>query len=85
MSSRGEHSPTLRAKSIPADWRSVPAPFALKRIGHDWVESMRSCILEVPSVVAPHESNFILNPGHPDFASLEIGDTKRLETDPRLS
>jgi hypothetical protein len=35
-------------------------------------------------VIVPHESNFILNPKHPDFASLEIGDPIDLETDPRL-
>ncbi len=69
---------------LTADWRSVPAPFTLKRIGDEWVDSLRSCILEVPSVVVPHESNFILNPGHPDFASLEIGGAISLEIDKRL-
>jgi len=69
---------------LPADWRSLPAPFELKQIGDQWVDSMRSCILEVPSVIVPHESNLILNPKHPDFASLEIGDPIGLETDLRL-
>jgi RES domain-containing protein len=69
---------------IPENWRSFPAPFELQRIGDEWVESGRSCVLEVPSVVVPHESNFILNPNHPDFASLEIGGPINLETDPRL-
>ena len=70
---------------LPADWRSVPAPLSLQEIGDEWVDSMRSCVLEVPSVVVPHESNFILNPGHPDFASLEIGDAISLEIDSRIS
>jgi hypothetical protein len=45
---------------------------------------MRSCILEVLSVIVPHESNFILNPNHADFGLLEIGDPISLETDLRL-
>jgi RES domain-containing protein len=46
---------------------------------------MRSCVLEVPSVIVPHESNFILNPGHPDFALLEIGEPIDLDIDQRLA
>jgi RES domain-containing protein len=69
---------------LPTSWRDLPAPFDLQQIGDEWFDSMRSCILEVPSVVVPHESNYILNPKHPDFSSLEIGDPISLETDPRL-
>ena len=69
---------------LPANWRSLPAPFELQRIGDEWLASMRSCILEVPSVIVPHESNFILNPNHADFGLLEIGDPISLETDLRL-
>lgn len=69
---------------LPTSWQSSPPPYELQRIGDEWVDSMRSCILEVPSVIVPHESNFILNPNHPDFSSLEIGDPISLETDLRL-
>jgi RES domain-containing protein len=75
---------TIDAEGLPDDWRSLPAPFTLKRIGDGWAESMRSCILEVPSVIVPHESNFILNPEHADFASVEIGDPIDLDIDQRL-
>jgi hypothetical protein len=36
-------------------------------------------------VIVPHESNFILNPEHPDFPSLEIGDPIDLDIDQRLA
>ena len=74
----------LEPGGLPASWRSFPAPHELQRVGDAWVDSMRSCILEIPSVVVPHESNFILNPNHPEFASLEIGVPMPLEVDPRL-
>jgi RES domain-containing protein len=75
---------TLELVVLPADWRSVPAPRKLQVLGDAWVESMRSCILEVPSVVVPHESNFVLNSKHPDFASIEIGEPVAIEMDSRL-
>jgi len=69
---------------IPTRWQTSPPPYELQQIGDEWVDSMRSCVLEVPSVIVPHESNFILNPKHPDFASIEIGDPIALEIDTRL-
>jgi RES domain-containing protein len=74
----------IDASRLPSSWTAYPPPFELQRIGNEWVDSTRSCILEVPSVIVPHESNFILNPGHPDFASLEIGEPIDLEIDSRL-
>jgi len=76
---------TVEPGGIPADWRSLPAPIRLKRIGDEWMDSMRSCILEVPSVIVPHESNFILNPKHADFNSIEIGEPIDLDIDQRLA
>jgi len=71
-------------ESIPADWRNLPAPYELQQIGDAWVDSMRTCILEVPSVIVPHESNYVLNPEHPDFETVEIGAPVDLEIDSRL-
>jgi RES domain-containing protein len=70
---------------LPPSWQSSPPQYELQQIGDDWVDSMRSCILEIPSVIVPHESNFILNPKHSDFASLEIGDPIGLDIDQRLA
>jgi len=69
---------------LPSDWNSVPAPRQLQRMGDDWLIAGRSCILEVPSVIVPHESNFILNPNHADFGLLEIGEPISLDIDQRL-
>ena len=69
---------------FPKDWRSYPLPRGTQEIGDQWLASGRSCILEVPSVIVPHESNFMLNPNHPDFSSLEIGDAIDLDIDQRF-
>ena len=70
---------------LPKVWRSYPLPRGTQEIGDQWLASGRSCILEVPSVIVPHESNFMLNPNHPDFSTLEIGDAIDLDIDQRLA
>lgn len=69
---------------LPKGWRSHPLPRGTQKIGDGWIAPGHSCILEVPSVIVPHESNFMLNPNHPDFASLEIGEPIGLGVDQRL-
>ena len=58
---------------LPADWRLYPAPQSTMQIGDKWLRAETSAILEVPSVIVPTESNFLLNPAHQDFAKIVIG------------
>jgi len=80
----GELVDVVEPDLLPAGWRSHPSPFMLKKIGDEWIESRRSCALRVPSAVVPHERNYLLNPAHPDYSSVEIGEPVVLETDIRL-
>ena len=41
-------------------------------------------MLQVPSAVVPEEHNFLVNPLHPDFEQLTIGDPEPFEFDERL-
>jgi RES domain-containing protein len=41
-------------------------------------------MLRVPSAIVPEESNYLLNPGHPDFLSLKIGEPQDFTIDSRL-
>lgn len=70
--------------SLPDDWRSDPAPLAVKRIGDAWIEDGSSAVLQVPSAIVETEFNFLLNPGHADFAEIEIGEPEPFRFDPRL-
>ena len=69
---------------LPKNWRAYPPPRAVRAMGDDWVASGTSVVLEVPSVVIPSESNFLLNPTHRDFAKLKIGEPTTFEFDPRF-
>lgn len=70
--------------SLPADWRSSPAPVSTKQIGDTWIKKSSSALLKVPSVIVPSEYNFLINPAHSDFSGISIGDPMPLDVDPRL-
>jgi RES domain-containing protein len=69
---------------LPRNWRSDPAPLALKQIGDVWVVSQASAVLQVPSVIVDSEFNYLLNPAHPDFPRIQIGTAKDFRFDSRL-
>ena len=70
--------------ALPADWRTLPAPESTRRLGAAWAAGKESLVLRVPSVVLPAESNYVLNPLHPAFGEVEIGEPVPLDVDPRL-
>jgi RES domain-containing protein len=70
---------------LPANWRDHPPPAETKAIGDQWVADARSALLRVPSVVVPNESNYVLNPSHPDFAQVHIGAPFPFPFDSRLA
>lgn len=79
----------LPKERIPADklsplWRRSPAPPELARIGDEFVERARRCILIVPSAIAPHENNWLLNPQHSDFRKVVASGLEPLNYDPRM-
>ncbi|MCG6943502.1 MAG: RES domain-containing protein, partial [Thiohalocapsa sp.] len=67
-----------------ADWRDPAARDTLRRIGAEWVRRRDTAILAVPSAVIPIETNYLLNPAHPNFGRVAIGVPALLETDLRL-
>ena len=69
---------------LPEDWSATPAPLACARYGDNWVSSDQSLILRVPSVIVPWESNFLLNPAHPDWSKAKIGEAQSFDFYPRL-
>jgi len=69
---------------LPGDWRSYPAPARLNEIGTEWAEQERSVVLEVPSAVVPAETNFLLNPEHPEFRRLTLEKPRPCVFDSRL-
>ncbi|MBI5899126.1 MAG: RES domain-containing protein [Rhodocyclales bacterium] len=72
-------------EQLPADWRDLATRRQLQAIGSDWAKRASSAVLAVPSVVIPAEFNYLLNPRHPSFGNIVIGEAQDFVTDLRLA
>lgn len=75
---------TLPASALPTRWRASPAPVEVQRLGDRWAAELRSAVLRVPSALVRRESNYLLNPSHPRFRELAIGEPEPCRFDSRL-
>lgn len=67
------------------NWRTRAGYPACQSLGRQWLTgSGEVAILIVPSAIVPRESNYLLNPLHPDFARLTVIPLGIQDTDPRL-
>lgn len=78
--------PTERfaADELRSHWRRSPAPAELARIGDDFVRKTERCVLIVPSALAPHEDNWLLNPRHASFRRVIVSSLEPLSYDRRM-
>lgn len=74
----------IEPDALPPDWREEYPPTACRNLGGAWLERNPTAVLAVPSALIPAETNYLLNPVHPDFARLRIGTPSVFTFDPRL-
>jgi RES domain-containing protein len=74
----------LELSDLPANWQDDPPPPELLALGDVWIASNRSVVLQVPSVIVPDESNYLINPMHRAFFGLSIGAAVPISFDTRL-
>jgi len=74
----------IDAKQLPQDWRQLVARGQLQTLGSEWAKRRSSAVLAVPSAVIPAETNYLLNPQHPAFGKIAIGEPQPFITDLRL-
>lgn len=67
---------------LPKGW--INSQFATQQIGDSWLQRSSTALLEVPSALAPHTSNFLMNPAHPDAAKITIVSIGQHPIDERL-
>jgi RES domain-containing protein len=75
---------SIRPRDLPADWAHYPAPAEIGRIGDQFVLDAKAAVLIVPSVLAPTDDNWLINPVHPDSRFIRILPIERFQYDRRL-
>ena len=76
--------PVEKFRDLPKNWNVYPAPIGIQQIGDEWMRSMRSLVLKVPTAVVPNEFNYLINVEHKDFVKIELGKPQKFGFDERL-
>ena len=79
---RGLSYEMFSAPFLPS-WDTMPATVS-KSFGETWCKERRSVVLIVPSVVARLDRNILINPAHPEFASIRASLHEPVFWDSRL-
>ncbi len=75
----------LNPDSLPQDWDADPAPLSTAQIGDEWLGSLASTALYVPSTIIPIEHNILINPAHQQYPEvLKTATEIDFRADPRL-
>ncbi|WP_026188231.1 RES family NAD+ phosphorylase [Methyloversatilis universalis] len=74
----------LTAETAGVGWDARPAGMVSMDHGDEWLASMDSALLVVPSVLVPEENNVLINPLHPDARSIAATKLRLWTYDPRL-
>ena len=74
----------VETSNLPANWRESAAPAELTRLGDEFAERGENCLLLVPSVLAPSENNWLINPAHTDYKRIVVQEVEPLSYDPRI-
>ena len=74
----------LDESELPGDWQAWPHAASARRVGTRWFEERRSAAMVVPSAVVPHDTNVLLNPQHPEWRRVEVGEPEPFPVDLRV-
>lgn len=69
--------------TLDSDWRTNVV--LTRSIGDRWLHGGGAALMEVPSVLAPKTSNYLMNPGHPDARRIRIAGVTKYPLDPRFA
>ena len=73
------------ATSLPVGWDAEPAGRTSIVFGMGWLRSGNSAVLVIPSTIVPEEYSVLINPAHPDSATISAVKSRRWLYDPRLT
>ena len=74
----------LEARSLPTGWDSSVESSAVQILAAETMAERNVAVLQVPSVIVPAESCYVLNPEHAQFAQIQFEAGVPFEYDARL-
>jgi RES domain-containing protein len=74
----------LNPKDLPETWNAFPHHPATQLMGDAFIREGQYAVLQVPSALVNGDSNFLINPFHPDFKKIKITSQHPFLFDQRL-
>lgn len=74
----------IEPDALPEGWHDWPYLDELADLTEQWLHERKCWIMRVPSAQSPSEHNFLLNPLHPEHATLKLVSVEPHPFDPRL-
>lgn len=74
----------VETNMLPSVWREIPYLPALADLTQQWIQEQKFWIMRVPSAHSPTEYNYLLNPLHPEHATLKLISVEPHPFDTRL-
>jgi RES domain-containing protein len=74
----------IKVADLPANWNRNPIIKATQYIGDVFLKDSEHLVLQVPSASVTGDFNYVINPAHPDFKTVQIKFTEPFEFDSRL-
>jgi RES domain-containing protein len=75
---------TIEIQALHQALRSTTISAQTQSAGDTWLREANSPVLRIFSAIIPQEPNYLLNPQHPKFRRLMIGEAEHFAFDPRL-
>lgn len=70
--------------TLPENWRKFPFTEKSRKMGDQFIHENKFAVMKVPSAVIPGDSNYLLNPRHPEFAKIRVIKQEPYEFDQRF-
>lgn len=70
--------------TLPDGWATLPTSASAQSFGGAWLRRSDTLAMKIPSVIVPEESNFVINPLHPDYAQVQLTALRPFSFDRRL-
>lgn len=74
----------VKIDDLPDNWNAKPPIAATQIIGDDFVHQNEAAVMKVPSSIIPQESNYLINPAHPDAKRIKVVSKIPFALDKRL-
>jgi RES domain-containing protein len=71
-------------KNLNKNWTKIDNIYKTQLMGSNWLKSLTTVILKIPSSIIKNEFNYLLNPNHPDFKKIKIQSVDDFEFDSKM-